>query len=104
MGDGSNPGAGFMDNLFSAGARMVAGESLFLTHFTNTSRDKRRVAFGAPYPGRIIPVDLSTVGGSVTCQRGVFLTTLSGTGKVWVQSLPFSRLAVRILSMLPRRG
>jgi len=79
MGDGSNPAAGFMDNLFSAGKRLVAGESLFLTHFTNESRQKRSVAFGSPFPGRIIPVDLSEVGGSVTCQRDAFLAAAYGT-------------------------
>ena len=67
MGDGSRPDEGLMGKLLGAGKRALTGESLFMTHFTNNGHGKRRVAFGAPYPGSIIPVDMATVGGK---QRG----------------------------------
>jgi uncharacterized protein (TIGR00266 family) len=192
LGDGSDAG-GFMGKLFSAGKRALTGESIFLTHFTNDGRGKERVAFSAPYPGKIIPVDLAQLGGEIICQKdgflaaaygtkigiaftqrlgagffggegfilqklqgdgmafihaggtvikkdlqggtirvdvgslvaftnridyniqragnlksmffggeGFFLATLSGTGSVWIQSLPFSRLADRILALVPK--
>jgi len=56
MGDGSSPNQGFMTKMFSAGARILTGESLFLTHFTNHGMGKRKVAFSAPYPGTVIPI------------------------------------------------
>ena len=174
---------------------MLAGESLFLTHFTNDGSGKARAAFAAPYPGKIIPLDLDDVGGRIVCQRdsflcaalgtkitvafqkklgtgffggegfilqdlqgdgmvfihaggtivekelnnetlridtgclvafqpslsynieragslssmafggeGLFFATMSGTGKVWIQSLPFSRLADRVISAAPGVG
>ena len=177
------------------GKRVLTGESIFMTHFTNGGSGKRRVSFAAPYPGKIIPIDLSTVGGPLICQKdaflcaalgtkvsialqrklgagffggegfilqrldgdgmaflhaggtiverelngetlrvdtgclvaftpgvdydieragglksmifggeGLFLTTLRGTGKVWLQSLPFSRLANTIIAHAPRAG
>ena len=52
MGDGSNPQQGFFDKLLSAGSRMLTGESIFLTHFTNRGNKKAKVAFSAPYPGK----------------------------------------------------
>jgi len=195
MGDGSQADQGLMGKLFSAGKRVLAGESLFLTHFTNQGSAKRHVAFAAPYTGRIIPLNLNQLGGEVLCQKdsflcaafgtkldiafqrrlgtgffggegfilqrlqgdglvfvhasgtiverelqgetlrvdtgclvafepsvdynieragnlksmvfggeGLFLATLSGHGKVWIQSLPFSRLADRILAHAPRAG
>jgi uncharacterized protein (TIGR00266 family) len=195
MGDGSNPGGGFMSALGSMAKRALTGESLFMTHFTNNVQGKKRVAFGAPYPGKIIPVDLTTVNGELICQKdaflcaalgtqvsiafnkklgaglfggegfilqrlvgdglvfihaggtivekrlqgeklmvdtgcivafersidydiqragnlksmlfggeGLFLATLQGTGRVWLQSLPFSRLADRILANAPSAG
>lgn len=195
MGDGSKVNSGFMDALFSAGKRMLTGESIFMTHFTNTDALKRKVAFASPYPGKIMPVDLSAVGGEIICQKdaflcaakgtevsiainrrlgsgffggegfilqklrgdgmaflhaggtvvekklnggkirvdtgcivgytgnieysveqagglksmlfggeGLFLATLTGTGTVWLQSLPFSRLADRIISRAPKMG
>jgi uncharacterized protein (TIGR00266 family) len=79
MGDGSQPDQGFMGKLFSAGKRMITGESLFMTHFTNHGRGKKRVAFAAPYPGKIIPLDLSQIGGRLTCQRDAFLCAALGT-------------------------
>lgn len=195
MGDGSEPERGFFGKLFSAGKRAIAGESLFITHFTNGGASKRRVAFAAPYPGKIVPVNLAEIGGDLTCQKdsflcaalgtrisiafnqrlgtglfggegfilqrlkgdglafihaggtvirkelrgqrlrvdtgclvaftpgieygieragslksmlfggeGLFLATLQGTGTVWLQSLPFSRLADRILANAPSAG
>ncbi len=195
MGDGSNPEQGFFSKLFDAGKRMVTGESLFMTHFTNEGSAKQHVGFSSPYPGSIIALDMSTVGGEILCQKdaflaaalgtqidiafnrklgagffggegfilerlkgdgmtfihaggtviekqlnnetlrldtgclvafsagieydiemtkglksmffggeGLFLATLKGTGKVWIQSLPFSRLADRILEHAPSRG
>jgi uncharacterized protein (TIGR00266 family) len=195
MGDGSNPGGGFMSALGSMAKRALTGESLFMTHFTNNGQGKKRVAFGAPYPGKIVPVDLSAVNGELICQKdaflcaalgtqvsiafnkklgaglfggegfilqrlvgdglvfihaggtivekrlqgeklmvdtgcivafersidydiqragnlksmifggeGLFLATLQGTGRVWLQSLPFSRLADRILQNAPTAG
>lgn len=195
MGDGSQADSGLMGKLFSAGKRMISGESLFMTHFTHHGSGKSHVAFSAPYPGQIIPIDLSKVGGSVLCQKdaflcaalgtkldiafnrklgvglfggegfileklsgdglafihaggtvverqlnnetlrvdtgclvafeptidydiqragnlksmffggeGLFLATLRGTGKVWLQSLPFSRFADRIIANAPKVG
>lgn len=79
MGDGSNPDSGFMGKLMSAGKRMITGESLFMTHFTNQGSGKRKVAFAAPYPGHIIPIDLSSIGGSILCQKDAFLAAALGT-------------------------
>ncbi len=196
MGDGSQPEAGFMGKLLSAGKRVLTGESIFLTHFTNRGSGKRRVSFAAPYPGKIIPLDLGQLqGNEILCQKdaflaaamgtqvsiafskkfgtgffggegfilqrlqgdgmafvhaggtviekelkgetlrvdtgcivafsqgidynieragnlksmffggeGLFLATLGGVGKVWLQSLPFSRLADRIIAHAPRAG
>jgi len=195
MGDGSDPDEGFMGKLFSAGKRMITGESMFITHFTNQARGKKRVAFSAPYPGTIIALNMAEIGGQIICQKdaflaaalgtgisitfnqrlgtgffggegfilqkltgdgmafvhaggtviqkelrgetlrldtgclvafttgvqysieragnlksmffggeGFFLATLSGTGKVWIQSLPFSRLAERVIQSAPSQG
>jgi uncharacterized protein (TIGR00266 family) len=196
MGDGSDADSGMMGKLFSAGKRVLTGESLFMTHFTNAGHQKRQVAFAAPYPGKIIPIDMQTIaGGELFCQKdsflcaalgtrigiafqrrlgagffggegfilqrlsgdgmvfvhacgtivekqlkgetlrvdtgclvafepsisydiqragslksmffggeGLFLATLKGHGRVWLQSLPFSRLADRILAHAPSRG
>ncbi len=196
MGDGSKPKAGFLDKVVSVGKRALTGESLFMTHFTSTaSAGKRHVAFGAPYPGKIIAIDLDEANGELICQKdsflcaalgtelsiafnkklgaglfggegfilqrlrgdgmvfihaggtivekrlagekilvdtgcivafensinydiqragnlksmvlggeGLFLATLQGTGRVWLQSLPFSRLADRILKFAPSAG
>jgi uncharacterized protein (TIGR00266 family) len=196
FGDGSRESAGVMDRLFGAGKRILTGESLFMTAFTNAGSGKKRVAFGAPYPGKIIPVDLSQMGRELICQKdaflcaakgvsigiafqkkigvglfggegfilerlqgdglvfihaggtiiekelgpyegikldtgciaalqsgvsydiefvggiktalfggeGLFFANLTGPGKVWLQSLPFSRLADRIISSAPKTG
>ncbi|MGW8313185.1 MAG: TIGR00266 family protein [Desulfuromonadales bacterium] len=195
MGDGSEAESGIMGKLFSAGKRALTGESIFMTHFTNHGPVKRHVAFAAPYPGKIIPMDMGKMGREILCQKdaflcaafgtrvgiafqrrlgagffggegfilqrlqgdgmvfvhacgtiierqllgetlrvdtgclvafeptidysieragnlksmffggeGLFLATLSGHGKVWMQSLPFSRLADRILAHAPKAG
>lgn len=195
LGDGSRADEGMLGKLLGAGKRMLMGESLFLTHFTNQGTGKRRVAFAAPYPGKIMALDLAELGGEITCQKdaflcaafgtevsiafskrlgtgffggegfilqklrgnglafahaggtivertldnetlrvdtgclvaftpgidydiersgglksmffggeGLFLATLRGRGKVWMQSLPFSRLADRILRNAPSQG
>ena len=198
FGDGSasSDGGGFFDKLLGAGKRLLTGESLFMTVFTHTGQGKAHVAFGAPYPGNIIPVSLPDVGGTLVCQKdsflcaakgvaigiyfqkkiltglfggegfimqkldgdgmvfvhaggtviertlsagevlhvdtgcvvafqpivnfdiqqaggiktalfggeGFFFATLKGPGKIWLQSLPFSRLAGRMLEAAPQKG
>lgn len=79
MGDGSQPDRGFMGKLFDAGKRAITGESLFMTHFTNKGSAKRRVAFSAPYPGKIIAVDMAALGGNLICQKDAFLCAALGT-------------------------
>ena len=79
FGDGSrNPGSGLFDKLLGAGKRLLTGESLFTTVFENTSGIKRRVAFAAPYPGKIVPMDLSALGGTLICQKDAFLCAARG--------------------------
>src|SRR4030095_13496920 len=63
FGDGSQQNSGFLGSLMGAGKRLLTGESLFMTVFQNRSMNKKRVAFGAPYPGKIIPVHLADIGG-----------------------------------------
>ncbi len=196
FGDGSSQNSGFMGALLGAGKRLLVGESLFMTVFQNQSVTKKRVAFGAPYPGKIVPVDLRGLGGELIAQKdsflcaakgvsisiafqkrlgvglfggegfimerlqgdglafvhaggallertlapgellrvdtgcivafqpsvdydiqlvggvktalfggeGLFFATLRGPGKVWLQSLPFSRLAGRIIAAAPQTG
>jgi uncharacterized protein (TIGR00266 family) len=196
FGDGSQQTRGFMSSLLGAGKRLLTGESLFMTVFQNQGSGKRRVAFGAPYPGKIIPLHLSELGGELITQKdsflcaakgvtigiafqkrlgaglfggegfimqrlqgdgwafvhaggtlyertlapgetlrvdtgcivgfqpsvdydiqmvggiktaffggeGLFFATLRGPGKVWLQSLPFSRLAGRIVAAAPQTG
>jgi uncharacterized protein (TIGR00266 family) len=79
MGDGSEANQGLLGKLFSAGSRVLAGESLFMTHFTNRGYAKSRVAFSAPYPGTVIPLDLSAVGGRLIVQKDGFLCAAMGT-------------------------
>ena len=79
MGDGSTPNQSLMGKLLSAGSRIIAGESLFLTHFTNQGHAKSRVAFAAPYPGTIIPVDLKQVNNNLIVQKDGFLCAAFGT-------------------------
>jgi len=129
MGDGTSPDQGVMSKLLSAGSRLITGESLFLTHFTNKGYGKSRVAFSAPYPGTIIPVDLKQVRNNLIVQKdgflcaamgtklsvtlnrkigsgllggkGLFLATIRGTGKVWLQSMPIRKL-IRALAPFGR--
>jgi uncharacterized protein (TIGR00266 family) len=79
MGDGSNPQEGFLGKIFQAGSRLIAGESLFLTHFTNHGFGKKHVAFSAPYPGTIIPIDLKNYRGRLIVQKDAFLCAALGT-------------------------
>ncbi|MFA7552692.1 MAG: TIGR00266 family protein [Spongiibacteraceae bacterium] len=79
MGDGSNADQGVIGKLFSAGKRALTGESVFMTHFTNTGNAKRHVAFSAPFPGSILPIDLSSLGGQLLCQKNSFLAAALGT-------------------------
>lgn len=80
MGDGSKPNQGLFSRLYSAGTRILTGESLFVTHFSNKSRQKQRVAFSAPYPGTIIPLELSTLtNNEVIVQKDGFLCAALGT-------------------------
>jgi uncharacterized protein (TIGR00266 family) len=188
FGDGSEQSDGVMSKIFGAGKRVLTGESLFMTAYTNVGSGKQRVAFGAPFPGKIIPLDLAELGGEIICQKdaflcaakgvsvdiafqrklgvglfggegfilqrvhaggtliektlrtgeqmrvdtgcvaafqssvqydiefvgglkttifggeGVFFASLAGPGRVWMQSLPFSRLADRIISSVPKMG
>lgn len=196
MGDGSQPDQGFLGKMLTVGKRVLTGESLFMTHFSNQGQAKKRVAFAAPYPGKIIPVNMAEIpGNEIVCQKdaflcaalgtqvdiafqkrlgagffggegfilqrlrgdgmaflhaggtiiqkdlrgetlrvdtgcivgfsrgidydiqmagglksmffggeGLFLATLGGVGRVWLQSLPFSRLADRIIAHAPRAG
>jgi len=196
FGDGRQQSGGWMSALLGAGKRILTGESLFITVFHNRGAGKRRVAFAAPYPGRIIPIHLGQIGGQFICQKdsflcaakgvslsiafqkkigvglfggegfimqklegdgmafihaggtlvekqlkpgetirvdtgcvvgyqptvefdiqyvgklksalfggeGVFFATLKGPGKVWLQSLPVSRMAGRLLSYAPQAG
>ena len=196
MGDGSQPDKGFLGKMLDVGKRALTGESLFMTHFTNQGQGKKRVSFAAPYPGKIVPIDMSKIPGQeLICQKdaflcaalgtevgiafqkrlgagffggegfilqrltgdgmaflhaggtiiqkdlrgetlrvdtgcivgfsrgidydiqragnlksmffggeGLFLATLRGTGRVWLQSLPFSRLADRVIAHAPSAG
>ena len=79
MGDGSNPDQGFMSKLMSAGSRLITGESLFLTHFTHHGTGKSHVAFSAPYPGTIVPINLPEIGGRLIVQKDGFLCAAMGT-------------------------
>lgn len=80
MGDGTEVNQGLMGKLMGAGKRVLTGESIFITHFTNQVAGKKKVAFAAPYPGRIIVLDLAEVSsGSFTCQKDAFLCAAYGT-------------------------
>lgn len=80
FGDGSGKeGSDLMGKLFSAGKRIITGESLFMTHFTNRSQARQKVAYSAPYPGKIIVLNLAELGGQVICQKDSFLCAEKGT-------------------------
>jgi len=133
FGDGSGQQrSGVMGALLGAGKRLITGESLFMTVFTNQGARKRQVAFAAPYPGKILALDLQQLGGELVCQKdsflcaargvsigiafqrkigvgrfggeGLFFAGLAGPGRVWLQSLPFSRMADRIYKAAPSAG
>ena len=80
FGDGSENkvSKGVMDRLMGAGKRLLTGESLFMTIFTNSGHGKQQVAFAAPFAGKIIPMDLSTIGGALVCQKDSFLCAARG--------------------------
>lgn len=80
FGDGSaqSSGGGLMGALLGAGKRLLTGESLFMTVFQNQGTGKRKVAFGAPYPGKIIPVHLAEIGGDLLAQKDSFLCAAKG--------------------------
>src|SRR6185436_1853947 len=80
FGDGSQSsgGSGFFGKLLGAGKRLVTGESLFTTVYTNQTDTKQRVAFAAPYPGKILPMDLRALGGTLICQKDAFLCAARG--------------------------
>lgn len=80
FGDGSDrdKGKGLMDKVMGAGKRVLTGESLFMTTFTNQGSAKKVVAFAAPYPGKVIPLDLADCGGQIICQRDAFLCAAKG--------------------------
>jgi uncharacterized protein (TIGR00266 family) len=80
FGDGSQQqrGSGVMGALLGAGKRLITGESLFMTVFTNQGSGKQQVAFAAPYPGKIVPLDLKQLGGELVCQKDSFLCAARG--------------------------
>ncbi|HCT24002.1 MAG TPA: TIGR00266 family protein [Chitinophagaceae bacterium] len=79
FGDGSQQQqGGLLGKLFSAGKRMLVGENLFMTAFTNTVQGKKRISFASPYPGKIVPLDLQALGGRIICQKDAFLCAAKG--------------------------
>jgi len=79
MGDGSKAEGGVFGKLLNAGKRVITGESIFMTHFTNRGSGKKSVAFAAPYPGKIVPIDMSKIGEALICQKDAFLCAALGT-------------------------
>jgi len=71
-------GGGLFGKLFEAGKRVLTGDSFFVTFFTNNARERRDVSFSAPYPGRVVPVELADFGGELTCQKDSFLCAARG--------------------------
>jgi uncharacterized protein (TIGR00266 family) len=78
FGDGTGQEKGFLGKLMSAGKRVLTGESLFMTAYTNASQGKKKVSFASPYPGKIIPIDLKLLGGKMICQKDAFLCAAKG--------------------------
>ena len=78
FGDGSQNQGGILGKLFSAGKRLLTGENLFMTAFTNIGAGKKCATFASPYPGKIIPMDLSTLNGKMICQKDSFLCAAKG--------------------------
>ncbi len=79
FGDGSKGDQSFLGKMFSAGKRVLTGESLFMTAYTNNGVAKDRVTFAAPYPGKVIAMDVAELGGKVICQKDAFLCAAQGT-------------------------
>lgn len=78
FGDGSEHDNGFLGKLMGAGKRLLTGESLFMTAFTNLGHGKRKVSFAAPYAGKIVPLNLAHLGGKIICQKDAFLCAAKG--------------------------
>ena len=78
FGDGSAAQSGLLGKLMGAGKRLLTGESMFTTVYSNQAGGKRRMAFSAPYPGKIVPVDLAQLGGALICQKDAFLCAAKG--------------------------
>jgi len=78
FGDGSTKNKGFLGSILGAGKRILTGESLFMTAFYNTLSGKKNVSFASPYPGKIIPIDLTLFGGKFICQKDAFLCAAKG--------------------------
>lgn len=78
FGDGSEQSNGFMGKVFSAGKRVLTGESLFMTAYSNAGNSKRRVSFASPYPGKVLAMDIAALGGKVICQKDAFLCAAKG--------------------------
>lgn len=78
FGDGSKQDSSVLGKIFSAGKRILTGESLFMTAYLNTGRSKKLVSFASPYPGKIVPIDLSEKGGKFICQKDAFLCAAKG--------------------------
>lgn len=78
FGDGSNQDNSVLGKIFSAGKRLLTGESLFMTAYLNSTSIKRKVSFASPYPGKIVPIDLSVYGGKYICQKDAFLCAAKG--------------------------
>ena len=116
MGDGANPDQGVVGKLFSAGKRMITGETVFMTHFTNEGERRSAVAFSAPVPGSVVAVNLEEIGGELICQRDSFLCAALGTkigiafskklgagffgGEGFIRPVYFSLLAVHVVGAI----
>ena len=79
LGDGSDPDRGLFGRFKDAAKRAMSQESIFITHFTNKGRDKQTVAFSAEFPGKIVPMDLASLGGEIIAQKDAFLCAALGT-------------------------
>ncbi|HET8735117.1 MAG TPA: TIGR00266 family protein [Pricia sp.] len=78
FGDGSNQEKGVLGKIFSAGKRILTGENLFMTAFLNAGTGKKQISFASPYPGKILPIDLSEIEGKFVCQKDAFLCAAKG--------------------------
>lgn len=78
FGDGSSRNEGFLGKVLGAGKRLLTGESLFMTIFTNEEMGKKKISFASPYPGKVIPIDLTEYGGKFVCQKDAFLCAAKG--------------------------